>query len=89
MPITDQQDDIVLQQEERPTTAMSEATANIMNELLQFVIYGDQGTGRSAAFGGTLIGRCMERQVQQTTITTDGLWAAQPIMSAAHGLDSI
>ena len=49
--ITDQQDDIVLQQEERPTTAMSEATANIMNELLQFVIYGDQGTGRSAAFG--------------------------------------
>ncbi len=49
--ITDQHDETILQQQERPSTAMSEATANIMNELLQFVIYGDNGTGKKAAFG--------------------------------------
>lgn len=48
--VTDQHDEIVL--EATPSAiAMGEDTANIMNHLLQGVITGTSGTGRSAKFG--------------------------------------
>ncbi len=48
--ITDQYDEVVLEPT-KPTVAIGEDTANIMNKLLQNVIYGSSGTGTSAQFG--------------------------------------
>lgn len=48
--ILDQYDEIVLEQK-NPTIAMGEDTANIMNRMLQNVIYGSSGTGTAAKFG--------------------------------------
>ncbi|MGI6270568.1 MAG: transglycosylase domain-containing protein [Candidatus Howiella sp.] len=48
--ITDQYDEVVLEPS-KPTVAIGEDTANIMNKLLQNVIYGGSGTGTAAQFG--------------------------------------
>lgn len=48
--ITDQYDEVVLEQG-KSTIAMGEDTANIMNKLLQNVVYGSNGTGTAAKFG--------------------------------------
>ena len=48
--ITDQYGEVVLEPS-KPTVAIGEDTANIMNKLLQNVIYGSSGTGTSAKFG--------------------------------------
>ncbi|MEG1887035.1 MAG: transglycosylase domain-containing protein [Oscillospiraceae bacterium] len=46
--VTDQYDNIILEQKP-PITAMNEDTADVMNHLLQGVVYGSQGTGGGAA----------------------------------------
>ena len=47
--VTDQHGTVILEEEEKPSVAMGEDTANIMNRLLYMPVYGSQGTGRSAA----------------------------------------
>lgn len=48
--VYDQHNDIVLSHEEvEPVVAISEDTATVMNELLQKVVYGANGTGKGAA----------------------------------------
>ena len=47
--VTDQKGNIVLEQNTRPTPALSEDTATVMNKMLQSVIYGGSGTGKSVA----------------------------------------
>lgn len=47
--VTDQKGNIVLEQNTEPTMALSEDTATIMNKMLQNVIYGSNGTGKSVA----------------------------------------
>lgn len=46
--VTDQQGKTVLKQNPLPQMAISEDTATIMNKLLQTVVYGSRGTGKSA-----------------------------------------
>lgn len=48
--VTDQYDEVILSQK-KPTIAMGEDTANIMNHMLQNVVFGSSGTGSSASFG--------------------------------------
>lgn len=48
--VTDQYGEVVLEQK-KPTIAMGEDTANIINRMLQNVVFGSSGTGSSAAFG--------------------------------------
>ena len=48
--ITDKNGDVVLSYENtKPTMAITEDTATVMNHLLQNVVYGSQGTGRTAS----------------------------------------
>ena len=47
--VTDQKGNVVLEQNTRPTPALSEDTATVMNKMLQTVIYGGSGTGKSVA----------------------------------------
>lgn len=48
--VYDQHNDVVLSYESvKPTTAISEDTATVMNKLLQKVVYGSNGTGKNAA----------------------------------------
>lgn len=47
--VTDQHGKVVLEHDTRPTVAMSEDTAYIMNKLLYNPVYGSQGTGTAAA----------------------------------------
>ena len=48
--VYDQHNDIVLSHTEvKPTTAISEDTATVMNKMLQTVVYGSNGTGKGAA----------------------------------------
>ena len=47
--VTDQHDEIVLQNKSKAKVAMGEDTATIMNKMLQNVVYGGSGTGRGAA----------------------------------------
>ncbi len=48
--VYDQHNDVVLSYESvKPTTAISEDTATVMNKLLQKVVYGSNGTGKAAA----------------------------------------
>lgn len=47
--VTDQRDEIILEQNTKPTVAVSEDTAMIMNKMLQNVIYGKNGTGKAQA----------------------------------------
>ncbi|MEG2286112.1 MAG: penicillin-binding transpeptidase domain-containing protein, partial [Eubacterium sp.] len=60
--VLDQKNEIVLKQQERPVSAMSEDTANIMNEMLQRVT--KNGTGSPAKFGNWPI-------ISKTGTTTD------------------
>ncbi len=46
--VLDQHGDVVLSYHEAPSMAISEDTADIMNHLLQQVVYGAKGTGTSA-----------------------------------------
>ena len=46
--VCDQYDNVVLEKKVKPTVAVGEDTATIMNKLLQNVIYGSQGTGKDA-----------------------------------------
>lgn len=48
--VTDQHDNVVLEQSTIPNVAMGEDTACVMNHLLQTVISGSNGTGRAARF---------------------------------------
>jgi len=47
--VTDQKGNIILEQNSQPTMAISEDTATVMNKMLQNVIYGANGTGKSVA----------------------------------------
>lgn len=47
--VTDQKGNIVLEKNNTPTIAISSDTATIMNKMLQKVIYGSSGTGKSVA----------------------------------------
>ncbi len=47
--VTDQKGNIVLEKNTKPTMAISQDSAMIMNKMLQNVIYGSQGTGTSVA----------------------------------------
>ncbi len=47
--VCDQHDNIVLNGEPKPSVAIGADTATVMNQLLQNVVYGDNGTGRIAA----------------------------------------
>ena len=48
--VYDQHNDVVLShQETKPSVAISEDTATVMNKLLQNVVYGSNGTGKAAA----------------------------------------
>lgn len=47
--VTDQKGNIILEQNSQPTMAISEDTSVVMNKLLQTVIYGSSGTGKSVA----------------------------------------
>ena len=48
--VYDQHNDVVLSYESvKPTTAISEDTATVMNKMLQKVVYGSNGTGKAAA----------------------------------------
>ncbi len=47
--VTDQKGKIVLEQNTEPTLALSEDTATVMNKMLQTVVYGANGTGKSVA----------------------------------------
>ncbi|MBO5090315.1 MAG: transglycosylase domain-containing protein [Clostridia bacterium] len=47
--VTDQRDELILEQNTKPTVAVSEDTAMIMNKMLQNVIYGKNGTGKAQA----------------------------------------
>ncbi len=47
--VTDQRGELVLEQNTKPTVAVSEDTAMIMNKMLQNVIYGKNGTGTAQA----------------------------------------
>ncbi|MBO5211725.1 MAG: transglycosylase domain-containing protein [Clostridia bacterium] len=47
--VTDKRGEIVLEQNTKPTVAISEDTAMIMNKMLQNVIYGPNGTGKAQA----------------------------------------
>ena len=47
--VTDQRDELILEQNTKPTVAVSEDTAMIMNKMLQNVIYGKNGTGTAQA----------------------------------------
>lgn len=47
--VRDQHDELVLAGESKPIIAISEDTAFIMNQLLQNVVYGPEGSGKSAA----------------------------------------
>lgn len=47
--VTDQKGNIVLEQNSKPVMALSEDTATVMNKMLQTVIYGGSGTGKSVA----------------------------------------
>ncbi len=52
--VTDQHDNIILENKSKSSVAMSEDTATVMNHLLQNVVYGSEGTGkdnRNAANG--------------------------------------
>lgn len=62
--ITDQKGKTILEQQEKPTTAISEDTANVMNHLLRTPVLGYSGTARSAAFGNWQI-------MAKTGTTTD------------------
>lgn len=47
--VTDQKGNIVLEQKTKPQMVIGEDTAFIMNKMLQSVIYGSNGTGKSVA----------------------------------------
>ena len=47
--VTDQDGKVILTKQTEPKMAISEDTATIMNHLLQTVVYGANGTGKSAA----------------------------------------
>ncbi len=47
--VTDQKGKIVLEQNTQPVMALTEDTATVMNKMLQTVIYGGDGTGKSVA----------------------------------------
>ena len=47
--VTDQEGKTILKQNTKPTVAISEDTATVMNRLLQTVVYGANGTGTAAA----------------------------------------
>lgn len=47
--VLDQRDNVVLDGNSKPSMAISEDTATVMNHLLQTVIYGENGTGKSVA----------------------------------------
>lgn len=47
--VCDQHDQVILDGESEPTVAISEDTSVVMNQLLQNVVYGAEGSGRSAA----------------------------------------
>lgn len=47
--VTDQHGETILEYDSAPTVAISEDTATVMNHLLQTVVYGANGTGKSAA----------------------------------------
>ncbi len=47
--VTDQKDNVILEKNNKPISALSEDTATVMNKLLQTVIYGESGTGTSVA----------------------------------------
>lgn len=47
--VTDQKGNIILEQNTQPVMALSEDTATVMNKMLQTVIYGGSGTGKSVA----------------------------------------
>ncbi len=47
--VTDQHGEIVLEYDAKPTMAISEDSATVMNKLLQTVVYGGNGTGKGAA----------------------------------------
>lgn len=47
--VTDQKGNIVLEQKSKPKMVIGEDTAFIMNKMLQNVIYGESGTGKSVA----------------------------------------
>ena len=46
--VTDQKGNIILEHNTKPTVAISEDTATIMNHLLRTVVYGSNGTGSAA-----------------------------------------
>lgn len=47
--VTDQKGNIILEKQTQPVMALSEDTATVMNKLLQTVVYGSSGTGKSVA----------------------------------------
>ena len=47
--VTDQHGETILEYDSAPTVAISEDTATVMNHLLRTVVYGANGTGKSAA----------------------------------------
>ncbi len=47
--VTDQQGNVILEYDDKPTVAISEGTATVMNHLLRTVVYNPSGTGASAA----------------------------------------
>lgn len=47
--VTDQHDNVLLKVDSKPSVAIGADTATIMNQLLQNVVYGSEGTGKAAA----------------------------------------